>query len=222
MLQGLDWNTWPTKIRIATHWRLLTCVLTGFIIATLIWHTLFPHTLGFNKIWGGFATGATAGMLPGTKWQLYSDTRRAETSGWFVVVGVCFWGLLACISLFQLAPQLYAQEQELAMIRSLAAADISGISVKLSDQRLQRIEDAETISQLVRCTKRARLFYPSHESSTRRFEITIVCVNGKRLRYKGRVPERHMDDFSLRFRGCGIIIPGGRRWLDALDSKITN
>jgi hypothetical protein len=220
MLRGLDWDTSARKINIADHWRLLICTLGGSTLATLIWHAFFPHTLWFTKLWTGFSTGMSAGMIPGTMWQLHADKRRSITSGWFIVMGVFGWGLFACISLILWAPDLHAQEQERSKIRSLVAADISAIFVRLDDQRTCRIEDAATIASFVHHTKEAELFYPSHEGSARRLEIAIFNRDGTSLQYDGRVPERHQNDFSLGFRGyfvwTEIIIPGGRQWLDSV------
>lgn len=220
MLRQLDWDTSLNKVNIADHWRVLLCAAVGAVPATLIWHTFFPHTFWFIKLWTGFATGATAGVFPGLWWQVRDNERRPSTSGRFAATCIFGWGALAVISVFCWMPDLHAQEKERARIRSLAVADISSISIRIDGRRFRHIQDPELFASFVACSKHAELFYPSHEGSTIKFQIVIFRNNGSSLEYDGRVPERHQDDFSLEFRGyfvsTEIIVPGGREWLDSL------
>ena len=110
MLKELDWSTPVGKTAIGNHWRILLSVVIGAVLFTPIWHAFFPNTLWFTKLWTGFATGATFGMIAGTWWQLGDAKRYAITSGRFVSIATLAWGAFACISLFLWAPDLYAQE----------------------------------------------------------------------------------------------------------------
>ncbi len=223
MLRDLDWRTSPIRINIGDHWRLLLCIVVGAAVSTLIWHVFFPHTDWFTKLCTGGVTGAAAGMLPGTWWQLRNAKRRAITSGCFIVMGISAWGLLAGAAVFLEIPDLRAQETERARVRSLTAADISSILVKVDGQDSRRIRGKDLIASFVAHSKQAELFYPSHELSVVEMQLTIYRSDGTLLYYDGRVPERHPDSIALGFHGyfvqSEIIVPGGVEWLESLPEQ---
>ena len=224
MFRDLDWRTSSKDVNVIKHWRVALCVVVGGLVATLIWQTFFPHTFWFVKLWAGFATGATAGMFPGTWWQTRDEGRRRVTSGKFIAIGTSAWGLFALIAIFLIAPELQAQESERFLIRSLTASDISFIEVSVDGGSTMRIQDATPIASFVAHSKQAELFYPSHEGSQIELQIVIHRKNESLLKYDCRVPEHHGSDLSLRIRGyffeSEIIVPGGRSWLDSLSDNI--
>ncbi len=165
MLKELDWSTPVGETVIGNHWRILLSVVIGAVLVTPIWHAFFPNTLWFTKLWTGFATGATFGMIAGTWWQLGDAKRYAITSGRFVSIATLAWGAFACISLFLWAPNLYAQERELSAIRSLKTTDILSVTICLDGQNPLHVTNARKINSHVTCTRNAELFYPSHEGS---------------------------------------------------------
>jgi len=224
MFRELEWG-WSNKFKMRDHWRILLCVVVGTLASTLIWNVLFPHTEGFAKLWAGFATGASVGMILGTCWQLSDNRRRPITSGRSLVIAIFFCCLFAGFSILLMAPEMDAQEEELTRIRSLGTGDILAISVRIKGRRSRHIEDPELIESFVAHSNRAGLFFPSHEGSTVEFQITIHRTDGAPLRYDGRVPECHQDDFSLSFRGrfvwSEVVLPGGRQWLDSAVNQDT-
>ena len=145
-LSETDWDTSPVKINIGDHWRVLLCIVVGSLAATLILHAFFPHTSWFRKFTNGDPIGATVGMIPGTWWQLRDYKRRPRTSGWFVVVGILAWGLLAGSSIFRAVPDLYSQENELAQIRSLCEG------ARLVDSERRRNNASERIPRWTKPT----------------------------------------------------------------------
>ena len=223
LFRGLDWETPVSRIKFADHWRLWVCVGLGAVLATSLWNLFFPHTFWFFKLWTGFATGGVVAMIPGTFWQLRDENRSGTTSGRLIVLASSVWGTFAVLSLFFWGPQLYGEEQERSLLRTLAENDLAAISVRFPDGRFQRVKDAPSISSFVALSKRAELFYPSQEASAFEFQMTIDRTDGTSLTYSGRVPERHSEDISLSFRAhvawTEIIVPGGRRWLDQFSSQ---
>lgn len=223
MLQGLDWKTSARRSIVGDHWRILIWLAFGGITSTFIWQLCSPHTLWFDKLWAGMATGFAVGMVPGTIWQLRVRERWPNTSGWFIIIGFGGFGLFAGIALFLIAPDLHAQEQQRSFIRLLTAAEISAVWVRVDDQPTVYIIDAQQIESFADYTRRAELFYPSHEGSELEYEITVYGYDGQSWYYKGRVPERHRDDISLQFHAyfdwSEIIIPGGHQWLDSVSTS---
>ncbi len=223
MFQGLDWETSARSCNVGGHWRMLLCVVLGGIISLFIWQLCWPHTLWFTKFCAGMTTGFAVGMVPGTIWQLRVRERWPATSGWFIVMGFGGCGLFAGFALIFVAPDLHAQEQQRGFIRSLTAAEISDVWVYVENNPGVHITDAQQIESFADHTRRAELFYPSHEGSYLEFEVTISGDDGQSWYYKGRVPERHRDDISLHFYGyfgwSEVIVPGGRQWLDSASTS---
>ena len=79
--------------------------------------------------------------------------------------------------------------------------------------------DVEVVEGFCQLVRKAELFYPSHEGSTKEIELSLILSNGEKLDFPSRVPERHRNDLSLQYRGPSnwneIIIPGGRRWIES-------
>jgi hypothetical protein len=217
-LRELDWAVPLRESKYGAHWRLFVCPLLLSIPATAIWHAYSAHTFPFLKLWLGLVTGALLGLIPGVYWQLKEPKRRGRTSGRFLAFGFAVNAICAGVAFFLMAPDLDSQERERALIRSLSAADISELFIQIDDAPGRFVQDAACITSLTALTRRAELFYPSHEGSKFEFQIEFHCRNGAVLEYRGRVPERHTNDISLDFHGYfgwhEIIIPGGRLWLD--------
>lgn len=217
-LRELDWAAPLRGQRFAKHWRLLVCQLLLSIPAAGIWNAYSPHTFWFHKLWAGLVTGALVGLIPGGYWQLRDPKRRAQTSGRFLVFGFIATAVFAAVAALLMAPDLDSQERQRALIRSLSAADISELFIQIDDRPALSVRDAASIASLAALTRDAELFYPNHEGSKFDFRLEIHCQNGAVLEYRGRVPERHIDDISLDFHGYfgrhAIIVPGGRLWLE--------
>ena len=217
MFQKLDWSTPMAKINFLVHWRIFLCISVAVAFAIFAWHVCFPNTFWFVKLWAGFATGGLIGVGLGTRWQLQDSERHPKTSGRFLAFATFAWGVFSLISLGLFAPDLYAQERERTTIRSLKIEDISAVTVSLDGQDIQRFEGFDELDLFVGYAADAELFYPSHEGSTRDFEIEIYLTNGNSLQYHGRIPEHHQNDFTIDFRGfftrTEIIFPNGRKWL---------
>ncbi len=165
----------------------------------------------FLKFWAGGVTGAFVGMLPATVREFRSGKRLLTLNR----------GVLAffvAVTVFLLVPDFQSQELERSKVRGLAAEDIAAISIQLGRSPPRKIEASELIASFAGYAKDAELFYPSHEVSVTELQLGIHLKNGALLEYAGRVPERHLHDFSLRFRGFfgwhEIIIPRGKQWLE--------
>lgn len=219
MLLELEWQTKLTKVSLRRHWRLLLCAALGAALVTPAWYTVYPNVVGFEKLWVGMASGMAIGSYFGSIWQLGTKERRSATSGWLVLMTTVGWGLIAALALVFFKPQFEAEEKELAAIRSLAAGDISSISIHLRGQPARVIKDAELVASFVAHVRQARLFTRSHEVSALEFKIAIYLKNGRQLEYDGDIPEFHLRDLALGFWGpaglAEIIIPNGRQWLDS-------
>jgi len=222
MLRDLDWQTSIKETDLAGHWRAVLCTLGGAALAIFTWSSLYPHALGFELLWAGFATGSAMGMILGSVWQLWSLSRRQKTSGRLLAAGILGWGAFAVIALFILLPVLSEQEHERSIIRALDVRDISSVSVHVNGRKIRRIEDQKVLALLVGDTKHAELFYPSHEACLTEFTIGIVHKNGDEMDFKGCILERHPNDVSLTFQtdfSIGeILIPNGRSWLEKFGS----
>jgi len=100
---------------------------------------------------------------------------------------------------------------------------IDSICINLPKQPAKTIQAKQDITSFANLIKQAELFYPSHEASVLEFNLTIYLQGGDRLDYPARVPERHLSDISIEFKGpyhiYEIIIPNGRRWLDKFTNK---
>ena len=218
MFEKLDWSTPTAKIGLSGHWRIFLCILVAALLAMFVWHACFPNTFWFVKLWAGFATGSLSGVITGTWWQLRDCERHPKTSGRLLAFAAFAWGVLSLISLGLLAPDLYAQERERTIIRSLTLNDISAIAVSLDGQTPYRFNETKKLDLFVNCAGNADLFYPNHEESTSEFEIAIYLTDGSLLQYDGRIPERHQSDFAIDFRDffakTEIIFPNGRKWLN--------
>jgi hypothetical protein len=184
---------------------------------------VFPHVHWFDKLWTGFATGGMVGLLVGYTWQLWDNDRRVLSSGRLLLTFALGWGAFSGISLLMFAPDMRSQEFERAKIRSLSTDVIDAICVNLPKQPAKTIQAEQDITSFANLIKRAELFYPSHEASVLEFNLTILLQDGTQLDYPARVPERHLSDISIEFRGPShiyeIIIPNGRRWLDKFTNK---
>ncbi len=215
-LQELDWQTPLKQMSLGPHWRILVGVVLGAAISVAIWGLAFPHTFWFLKLWAGFATGSVLGTLAGTSWQIRDHARRTATSGRFLLLAILGWGAFALISLFELAPQMRAEEAMRKEIRAFTSQAIKSLEVNAQGRRI--VADAASIKEFCQAANRAELFYPSHEVSTQEFEITIQLRIGNSTTYQARVPERHQGDLSLKFRGPShwseILLPGGRKWIE--------
>jgi len=215
--RSLDWKTPLRSVSLLRHWRLQICIASGIVVSIAFWHSLFPHTFWFMNLWAGGTTGALAGLLPGSMWQLWSSEIRSETSGRLLVSSALAWSLFAAVSVFVIGPDLRAQEREREMIRSIAPGSISTISIQPVHGTLRQIESREAIASFASLAWGAELFYPSHEASIGEFSLTIKRKDGSSVGYDARLPERHREDLVLGFRGyCfmdELIVPGGARWL---------
>ena len=218
LLSELDWRTPVGKANISRDWRLSLCILIGAVAAVMFWNAQFPDTFWFEKFWTGLATGSTIGAVLGFFWQVRVPDRRRQTSGWFLVCLVLSGSAFSSVALLGMAPDMWAQETELAKIRTL---DQRGLSMVTVHQRRGKFSDAKSavaLSSFLDLTRRADLFYPSHETCTMDFELIMSFKDSAPLSYSGCVPERHVDDFKLKFQAQfslrDIIVPGGRAWLD--------
>lgn len=223
----LDWSTPLTSIDLFTHWRIIVCIILFFFISFGVWHVIYPHTFPFLKLWAGFATGSVVGTLVGAYWQLQDCRRRAQTSGKFLSIALLAWGFFAIISLFSLAPQMHDEETMRAKMRSLSSQNLKSITIDLvtgqlaeidDGKRFAKVEDLEEIDEFCRLASSAELFYPSHEGSLREYSISLLFDDQTIEKFDARVPERHPNDLSLKFRGTShwaeIIIPNARKWID--------
>jgi hypothetical protein len=195
------------------------CVLLCGAVATAVWKTLFPHCFWFVILWAGFVTGGAIGMLPGVAWQFQDPARIRRTSGRLVIAIFIGWSAFGVFAIAWLGPDFKSQESQRSRLRSLATDEVEAIAVGSSEQTLRRIDDAASVDQFLLLIQKADLYEPSHEGSILHFQLDIHLRNGRILKYAGRVPERHSDDFFLTFRGAlawhEVIVPDGRRWLDS-------
>jgi hypothetical protein len=178
----------------------------------------FPETFWFEKFWMGAGIGLGVGAIFGSIWQTRDAVRRQKTSGWFLVSCIFGWGAFASIAVFDMVPDMKSQEIERDKIRSLESGNISRISFARDNKKLPSIESSEALNAFASLTKRAQLYYPSHESCSEDFDITIYMKTGSSLNYRGCVPERHTDDFTITFQAYSsireIIVPNGRKWIN--------
>lgn len=214
----LDWKTPLKSVDMGRHWRIWLAIVVFSACSTRVWHTIFPHTDGFLKLWSGLATGSLMGTLAGMFWQFRDRSRRSLTSGKFLLTTFLAWGTFAAVSLVMLAPQMHAEEMVRREMRSLTAQTVLSIEVKTQASR-KVLNDRKTIDQFCKAASHAELFYPSHEGSVREYEISISLHDEQVRSFTARVPERHQNDLSLEFTGpshCAeLILPDGRKWMDS-------
>jgi hypothetical protein len=217
-IRELDWKTPVKSINMGHHWRIWLGILVFSVVSTAVWQALFPNTLWFLKLWTGFATGSVLGTFAGVCWQFRDRTRRALTSGKFLLMAFPCWGFFAVISLVMLAPQMLAEEAFRGDMRSLTTQNVISIKVTNETSRIV-ITDDKIIEQFCNAASKAELFYPSHEGSIEEYEISLSLRDNQIRKFRARVPERHHNDLSLDFRGPShwteILLPGGRTWLES-------
>jgi hypothetical protein len=218
MFRELDWKQSPKRAKIRDHWRVLLPALVGAAAAIAVCNTTFPDTLWFEKFWLGAVIGLSVGAILGLIWQTRDAVRRQKTSAWFLISCVFGWGAFALVAIFDMVPDMKSQELERDKVRNLDSVNISRISITRDNKKLPGIESGEALSAFATLTKQAKLYYPSHESCSEDFEITIYLKTGSSLNYRGCVPAKHTDDFTITFQAYSsireIIVPNGRRWIN--------
>jgi hypothetical protein len=222
MIRDLDWKTPLKSISMGQHWRIWLCILVFSVLSTAIWHTMFPHTMGFMKLWTGFATGSVLGTFVGVYWQFRDNMRRGQTSGKFLLMAFLGWGAFAVISFFSFAPQMHAEETVRSETRSLTTRAV--VSIELNNPTLRTVvTDRKSIEQFCKAASHAELFYPSHEGSVQEYDIIISLDDGEIRRFRARIPERHQNDLSLDFRGPShwteILLPDCRKWIESVTTQ---
>ncbi|WFB37492.1 hypothetical protein P3T73_06935 [Kiritimatiellota bacterium B12222] len=219
MIRELDWKTPLKSMNMGNHWRIWLGILIFVSLSTAVWHSLYPNTMWFLKLWTGFATGSVLGTFAGVYWQVRVSTRRCQTSGKFLLIAFLGWGAFAVISLVIFAPQMRAEETIRSEMRSLTPQTVLSIEVSDSASR-NLVSDRKHIEQFCRVASQAELFYPSHEGSVLEYEITIFLRGGQVRPFRARVPERHQRDLSLGFSGPShrteILLPGGGKWIESM------
>ncbi len=226
-LRRLNWKIPYRRAGIITHWRIHLCVFIFCVILTLIWHLVFPHTLFFLKFWAGLAGGMFFGTISGTIWQLNDEERIGKTSGDYLFYSILAGGLFFCVSIVIIAPYMFTEEQERTMIRNLEAKNIQ--SIEITDRKMKErlfIERRSDIQKFCKLTRKAELFYPSHEMNIEELKISIKLRNGNSLSYEAGVPERHANDLRIQFFSgsiiqmqAEIIIPNGAIWMKSQYDK---
>ena len=169
----------------------------------------------FNKVWSAATTGGAVGLFIGACWQISGRARRNGTSAPFLLLALVAWSAFATLSLMKLGPNMQAEERVLSEVRALTpeAIRIFEFGDVEEGARPPKIRD-EKVGTFCLLTQRAELFYPSHESATQEYEITLRLIEGRPNVVRAWIPERHLADLALRFEELGrhveILLPGGK------------
>ena len=216
-IQGLDWKSPLLQINLYVHWRVWVGIVACVVVAVTAWHYQFPHADWFPKFWCGGATGGFVGLILGYVWQFKDEKRMSKSSGKLLIVAGIAWGSFCIIALGFEAGNMKRAEITRTTIRSLTVDKIKRVDLFYPGQHVRKLDKSDDIASFIRLTKKAELFYPSHEPSKLEFRLHLVLTDGTILDYPARIPERHVHDISLEFPVSNEIrIPEGRLWLDSV------
>ncbi len=217
-LQALDWVTPLRRVKHRDHWRV--CVILALCTALTypVWEILFPDTLWFCKLWGAGATGGMVGSVVGFAWQLADPARRGRSSGRLLALSlVVGLGVLAPTAVFFIGPTLQSEQEELARIRTLSAAEVAAVCFHVPGQGDVKLSDRASIISFVNQCRRANLFYVGHERFTDESRLTVHFVDGTVWTYNAGIPERHHADMVLSFPSyighSHVWVPDAARWV---------
>ena len=211
----LDWSASARKADLRKHWRLLMCILLGAAASTYIFHLLLPDVFWFVVLWCGCATGASVGLVPGTLWQLASRSRRASTSGKFIVTGLVAWGFFALVAVLFLVPLMQAHESERSAFRAMASKDV--VSIGVFGRHGSVITNKAAIERFMSQVAASELYYPSHEISSEELKLSFAFKGGQSIEFAAGIPARHPTDIAVKTGAGEMLVLGGRALLEEVN-----
>jgi hypothetical protein len=219
----LDWETSAADIDLGKHKRLLFCMLMGMLVTFAFLRSQFSHMHPFPVFWCSSVIGGVLGCLVGWEWQVADATRRATTSGKFIRMILCVWGLFALESVFVSILGFAETEKHRTFLRTLDKQPPEAFEFQFECGCLRKSEpvfvfDSVAIQEFVEIGHQSEVqVNVDRRAAELEFDFSIHFSNGSFGRYHAEVPEREdsrmMISFSTQAGFQTIEIPGGYPWL---------